>query len=51
LSGATPIQFALNIRLGDVDLRRTTIDHDADAAAMRLAERRNAKKLAEGVAH
>jgi hypothetical protein len=51
LTRAAPIQLALNIRLGDVDLRRTTIDHDTDAAAVRLAECRNAKKLAEGIPH
>jgi hypothetical protein len=51
LTRTATIQLALNIRLGDVDLRRTTVDHDADAAAMRLAERSNAKKLAESVAH
>src|SRR6202011_718592 len=51
LPRAAPVQLALNIRLGDVDLRGTTIDHDADAATVRLAECRNAKKLAEGIPH
>ena len=35
----------------DVDLRRATIDHHADAAAVRFTKSRDAKKLAECVAH
>jgi len=34
LTGAPPVELALNVRFGDVDLRRATIDHHADAAAM-----------------
>ena len=51
LPGTSPIQLALNVGFGDVDLGRTTIDHNADAAAVRFAERRDAKELSESVAH
>jgi len=51
LARTPPVKFALNVGLADVDLRWTTIDHDADAAAMRLTKARDAKELAECVAH
>jgi hypothetical protein len=51
LPGASPIQFALNIRFANRDPRRTAIDHHADSAAMRLAESRDAKELSEAVTH
>ena len=51
LTGPASIELALNVGFGDVDLGRTTIDHNADAAAVRFAERRDAKELSESVAH
>jgi len=51
LTGTTPIELALNLNFGDVDLRRTTVDHHTDATAVRFTERRDPKELAEGVAH
>jgi hypothetical protein len=41
----------LDFRPGQFDVRRATIDDHAHAAAVRFAESRNAKELAEGVAH
>ena len=49
--GTTTIEFALEVGLADFDARRTTIDDDADTAAVRFAPGRDAKKLAEGVSH
>jgi hypothetical protein len=51
LTWATAVQLSLNLRVGDVDLRWATVNYDANAATVRLAKRRNAKKLAKGVAH
>src|SRR4029077_4554883 len=51
LTRATAIELALNLCFRDVDLRRTTIDHDANAAAVRFPERRDPKKLTERVTH
>src|SRR4029077_11950968 len=51
LAGTPPIELALNVGFADLDLRRATIDHNADAAAVRFAEGGNAKKLAKGITH
>src|SRR2546423_14391412 len=51
LTGATTIELALNLRFRDVDLRRTTVNHHTDAAAVRLTKRRDPKQLAESAAH
>jgi hypothetical protein len=51
LTRAPTVELALNVGLGDVNLRRTAIDHDADAAAVRLAERRHPKELAVSISH
>jgi hypothetical protein len=51
LTGATAIQLSLNFRFGNFDAWRATIDHYADAAAMRLAKCGNAKQLAKRVGH
>src|SRR5205807_2588260 len=49
LTGAAPVKLALNLRFRDVDLRRATIDHHTNAAAVRFTERGDPKKLAKGV--
>ena len=36
---------------GDIDVRRTAIDDNANAAAMRLAEGHDAKELAKAASH
>src|SRR5437899_182211 len=51
LTRATAIQLSLNIRFRNVDARRAAVDHNADAAAMRLTKGGDAKKLAECIAH
>ena len=51
LIGPASIELALNVDLRDLDLWWATIDHNADAAAVRLTERRDAKKSTEAVAH
>src|SRR5262249_56750349 len=51
LAGSPPIQLPLNFRFGEVDLRRATIDHHTDPAAVRFAERRDPKELTEAIAH
>jgi len=51
LTRTTAIQLSLNVDFRDVDLRRTTIDDYADAAAMRFTKRGDAKELAECVGH
>ena len=51
LAGTAAIQFALNIGLGDLHARRTTIDHHPDTAPVGFAPGRDPEKLAETVAH
>ena len=51
LARATPVEFALDVCFAQLNARRTTIDHDADAAAVGFAPGRNAKELSEAVAH
>src|SRR5207248_11324437 len=51
LTRTTPIQFTLDVRFRDVDLWRTTINYDTNAAAVRFTKRRDAKKLAKSVTH
>jgi hypothetical protein len=38
LTRATTIQFSLNFRFGNFNAWRAAIDHNTDAAAMRLAK-------------
>src|SRR5262249_2964880 len=51
LPGAPPIEIALDLLERDRQTRRTAVDHHADAAAMRLAERGDAKEMAERGRH
>jgi hypothetical protein len=51
LARPTAVQFTLDFRCGQFDIRRATVDDHAHAAAVRFAESRDAKELAEGVAH
>src|SRR6266550_4003692 len=51
LTGATTIKLSLNLRFGNFDAWRTTIDHHADAASMGLAKCGDAKQLAKCVGH
>jgi hypothetical protein len=51
LARPSTIELALNVRFTDFHLWGATVDHDTDSAAVRLTERRDAKKLSEGIAH
>ncbi len=51
LTGPASIELALNVGLRDLDFWWATIDHNADAAAVRLTEGRDAKELSESVTH
>jgi hypothetical protein len=41
----------LDVRFRDLDLWRTTINYDANPAAVRFTKRRDAKKLTKSVTH
>jgi hypothetical protein len=51
LAGTPSIEVALNVGVAQFDARRTTIDDDTDAAAVRFAPGRDAKELSEAAAH
>ena len=51
LARPPPIQIVLDIFFAQGKTRGTTIDHNANTAAMRFAPGRDAKEVAEGVAH
>jgi hypothetical protein len=51
LARPTAIQFTLDLGLGQFDVRRAPVDHNANAAAVRFAKSGDAKELAESVAH
>ncbi len=51
LAGTAAIEFGLNIGFAQFESRRTTVDDNANTAAMRLAPGGNAKESAEKVAH
>jgi hypothetical protein len=47
----TPIEFALNVGLGQVDSWWTPLNYDPDTATMRFTEGGDAEKLAKRAAH
>ena len=49
LTGLSPIEPMLNLRLGDRDPRRTTVDHAAQRRAVALAPGSDPKKVTESV--
>jgi len=51
LARTSAVQLALDLGFGQLNVRRATVDHHADAPTVRFAKSRNAKELAEGVAH
>jgi hypothetical protein len=51
LTWPAPIQFALDLTRIDLDLRRTTVDHHTNAAAVRLAKSGNAEELTKSASH
>src|SRR6266699_1143212 len=51
LTGSPAVEFGLNIRLGEGEPWRATVDHHTHCTTVRFAPGRNAKEMPKGVAH
>jgi hypothetical protein len=51
LTGAAAVEIGLDVCFREFELRRTTIDHDADTATVRFSPGGDAEEVPEGIRH